>query len=130
MEIASCSILNNLQISCTKTSIFTQYLSERSSHDTGRRNFLPFSNFPGKSQILGKCLRLQRFSSICLSASREDVNPSEEFAVILEVDRVMIDTWSSNRQAFNVAFQKLGLDCANWPEPVYSDLLRYIYRSL
>ena len=87
MEIASCSILNNLQISCTKTSIFTQYLSERSSHDTGRRNFLPFSNFPGKSQILGKCLRLQRFSSICLSASREDVNPSEEFAVILEVDR-------------------------------------------
>ncbi|CAH2046364.1 unnamed protein product [Thlaspi arvense] len=23
-----------------------------------------------------------------------------------------------------MAFQKLGLDCANWPEPVYSDLLR------
>ncbi|CAH8278257.1 unnamed protein product [Arabidopsis lyrata] len=124
MEIASCSILDNLQLSCTKTSLFTQYLSEPSSHDTGRRNFLSFSNFPGKSQILGKCLRLQRFSSICLSASREDVNPSEELAVILEVDGVMIDTWSSNRQAFNVAFQKLGLDCANWPEPVYSDLLR------
>lgn len=29
-----------------------------------------------------------------------------------------------NRQAFNLAFQKLGLDCANWTEPVYSDLLR------
>lgn len=23
------------------------------------------------------------------------------------------------------AFQKLGLDCANWTEPVYADLLRY-----
>ncbi|KAJ0262708.1 Haloacid dehalogenase-like hydrolase [Hirschfeldia incana] len=42
----------------------------------------------------------------------------------LFVLRVMIDTWSSNRQAFNVAFKKLGLDCANWPEPVYADLLR------
>lgn len=24
------------------------------------------------------------------------------------------------------AFKKLGLDCANWPEPVYADLLRYV----
>lgn len=29
-----------------------------------------------------------------------------------------------NRQSFNVAFQKLGLDCANWTEPIYSDLVR------
>ncbi|KAF2302856.1 hypothetical protein GH714_009496 [Hevea brasiliensis] len=29
-----------------------------------------------------------------------------------------------NRQAFNVAFMKLGLDCANWTEPVYVDLKR------
>lgn len=29
-----------------------------------------------------------------------------------------------NRQAFNVAFQKLGLDCANWTAPIYTDLLR------
>lgn len=88
--------------------------------------------------------------------------------VLFVVLRVMIDTWSSNRQAFNVgassfthffffffviffskspgiqcsygvyflmvlllfvnltAFKKLGLDCANWPEPVYADLLRYV----
>uniref|UniRef100_A0A2N9EIB3 Haloacid dehalogenase-like hydrolase domain-containing protein n=1 Tax=Fagus sylvatica TaxID=28930 RepID=A0A2N9EIB3_FAGSY len=31
---------------------------------------------------------------------------------------------AGNRQAFNVAFQKLGLDCANWSEPVYLDLVR------
>lgn len=29
-----------------------------------------------------------------------------------------------NRQAFNLAFQKLGLDCANWTEPIYADLTR------
>lgn len=32
--------------------------------------------------------------------------------------------WMGNRNAFNTAFRKLGLDCANWPEPVYLDLLR------
>ncbi|KAI5083309.1 hypothetical protein GOP47_0003052 [Adiantum capillus-veneris] len=29
-----------------------------------------------------------------------------------------------HRHSFNVAFQRLGLDCANWSEPVYADLLR------
>ncbi|CAD6266726.1 unnamed protein product [Miscanthus lutarioriparius] len=29
-----------------------------------------------------------------------------------------------NRQAFNVAFRSLGLDCANWTEPIYADLVR------
>ncbi|KAF2530625.1 hypothetical protein F2Q70_00031348 [Brassica cretica] len=129
MEIAACSILNNLQLSsCTKSPPFTRYSSNLSSHDTGRRqrrSSLAFLDCPERSQILGKCLRLQRqrFSARCLSASQDDANPSEELAVILEVDGVMIDTWSSNRQAFNVAFKKLGLDCANWPEPVYADLL-------
>ena len=28
------------------------------------------------------------------------------------------------------AFKKLGLDCANWTEPVYLDLLRYEIRVL
>ncbi|KNA18002.1 hypothetical protein SOVF_074770, partial [Spinacia oleracea] len=38
---------------------------------------------------------------------------------------VLIDAYrSGNRHAFNVAFQKLGLDCANWTEPIYSDLSR------
>lgn len=29
-----------------------------------------------------------------------------------------------SREAFNAAFQKLGLDCANWTEPIYLDLVR------
>lgn len=31
---------------------------------------------------------------------------------------------AGNCQAFNIAFQKLGLDCANWTEPIYADLTR------
>ncbi|KAJ6676333.1 PROTEIN putative EXPRESSED-RELATED [Salix viminalis] len=39
--------------------------------------------------------------------------------------RVLIDAYRlGNRQAFNVAFQKLGLDCANWTQPIYQDLVR------
>ncbi|XP_042060021.1 CBBY-like protein isoform X2 [Salvia splendens] len=39
--------------------------------------------------------------------------------------RVLMDVYRlCNRQAFNAAFKKLGLDCANWSEPVYLDLLR------
>lgn len=26
----------------------------------------------------------------------------------------------------HAAFEKLGLDCASWPEPVYTDLLRSV----
>ncbi|KAL8107578.1 hypothetical protein AgCh_024116 [Apium graveolens] len=29
-----------------------------------------------------------------------------------------------NREAFNLAFRKLGLDCANWTKPIYNDLIR------
>ncbi|XP_057971636.1 uncharacterized protein LOC131160220 isoform X3 [Malania oleifera] len=38
---------------------------------------------------------------------------------------VLMDLYRlGNCQAFNVAFQKLGLDCANWTEPIYFDLVR------
>ncbi|XP_057830125.2 CBBY-like protein isoform X3 [Cryptomeria japonica] len=48
-----------------------------------------------------------------------------KIAILLEVEGVIADdTFSGNRHAFNVAFQKLGLDCANWTRPVYMDLLR------
>ncbi|XP_073129662.1 CBBY-like protein isoform X2 [Henckelia pumila] len=50
---------------------------------------------------------------------------SQKLAILLEVEGVLIDVnRSGNRQAFNAAFKKLGLDCANWTEPVYSDLAR------
>uniref|UniRef100_A0A0E0FEN0 Haloacid dehalogenase-like hydrolase domain-containing protein n=1 Tax=Oryza meridionalis TaxID=40149 RepID=A0A0E0FEN0_9ORYZ len=50
---------------------------------------------------------------------------SPDIAVLLEVEGVLADVYRfGNRQAFNVAFQKLGLDCANWTEPIYADLVR------
>uniref|UniRef100_A0A453JI27 Uncharacterized protein n=1 Tax=Aegilops tauschii subsp. strangulata TaxID=200361 RepID=A0A453JI27_AEGTS len=46
-------------------------------------------------------------------------------AVLLEVEGVLADVYRFGyRQAFNVAFQNLGLDCANWTEPIYADLVR------
>ncbi|KAH9288023.1 hypothetical protein KI387_032140, partial [Taxus chinensis] len=47
------------------------------------------------------------------------------FAILIEVEGVIADVSRSvNRHAFNAAFQKLGLDCANWTHPVYVDLIR------
>ncbi|KAI4297015.1 hypothetical protein L6164_036927 [Bauhinia variegata] len=77
------------------------------------------SNFPGKF------LRFTRFSAFSSPSSIHDQNPSPEFAVLLEVEGVLMDAYRvGNRQAFNSAFHKLGLDCANWSEPVYADLKR------
>ncbi|KAL2341508.1 hypothetical protein Fmac_009448 [Flemingia macrophylla] len=81
------------------------------------RNFT-FSppNFPAKSSP-----RLAVFSA----GSRHDHShhSSRDLAVLLEVEGVLVDSHRiGNRLAFNKAFEKLGLDCANWSEPVYSDL--------
>ncbi|PIA25113.1 hypothetical protein AQUCO_12500022v1 [Aquilegia coerulea] len=55
------------------------------------------------------------------SASSEQ----SDLAILLEVHGVLMDVYRwGNRQAFNLAFQKLGLDCANWTEPIYLDLVR------
>ncbi|XP_044495898.1 CBBY-like protein isoform X2 [Mangifera indica] len=65
------------------------------------------------------------FSAFCSTSSHHTRNPSQELALLLEVDGILVDAYRlGNRQAFNVAFKKLGLDCANWSVPVYSDLLR------
>lgn len=65
------------------------------------------------------------FTTFCLTPSSSKQNPSTEFAVLLEVDGVLIDAYRlGNRRSFNVAFQKLGLDCANWTQPIYQDLVR------
>ncbi|XP_020092491.1 haloacid dehalogenase-like hydrolase domain-containing protein At3g48420 [Ananas comosus] len=59
------------------------------------------------------------------SGSREEPVPSRDLALLFEVEGVLADVNRfGNRQAFNVAFQKLGLDCANWTEPIYADLVR------
>ncbi|KAM1107789.1 hypothetical protein EV1_004473 [Malus domestica] len=86
----------------------------------------PFSStFPRNSTFPGKCLHFDRFAAFSSLSGAQDQNPSQELAVLLEVDGVLMDAYRlGNRQAFNEAFKKLGLDCASWPEPVYLDLLR------
>ncbi|KAK9088619.1 hypothetical protein Scep_027701 [Stephania cephalantha] len=50
---------------------------------------------------------------------------SQDLAVLLEVEGVLMDVYRlGNHQAFNLAFQNLGLDCANWTRPIYLDLTR------
>ncbi|TVU48845.1 hypothetical protein EJB05_00124 [Eragrostis curvula] len=59
------------------------------------------------------------------SLAPSDGPSAPELAVLLEVEGVLADVYRfGNRQAFNVAFQSLGLDCANWTEPIYADLVR------
>nr|KYP41044.1 Protein cbbY, chromosomal [Cajanus cajan] len=60
---------------------------------------------------------------LAVFASSSDHYSSQNLAVLLEVDEVLMDSHRvGKRLAFNKAFEKLGLDCANWSEPVYSDL--------
>ncbi|XP_057433193.1 CBBY-like protein isoform X2 [Lotus japonicus] len=84
------------------------------THATVSHHFPP-SNFPGKSSRL-----LTAFSA---ADNRHTASP--DLAVLLEIDGVLVDAHRlGNCLAFNKAFEKLGLDCASWPEPVYTDLLR------
>ncbi|XP_051134831.1 CBBY-like protein [Andrographis paniculata] len=65
------------------------------------------------------------FISAASSRNDTETSPPQKFALLLEVEGVLIDVSRvGNRQAFNAAFRKLGLDCANWSQPVYSDLVR------
>ncbi|KAI3420485.1 uncharacterized protein J3R85_012793 [Psidium guajava] len=74
------------------------------------------------SNFFQKNSRACDFVALC-SLSGQD--PPQELALLLEVEGVLVDAYRmANRQAFNLAFRKLGLDCANWTEPVYQDLAR------
>ncbi|CAI8599160.1 unnamed protein product [Vicia faba] len=78
---------------------------------TVSHQFSPF-DFPGHTTAV-----------IAASSTDDSGIPSQDLAVLLEVDGVLVDAYRGNRIAFNKAFEKLGLDCASWSEPVYSDLL-------
>ncbi|XP_022146592.1 CBBY-like protein isoform X2 [Momordica charantia] len=125
MEITSCSTLYYRPLkrtpNCNCSDSYLILNQPRSRLHPSSPHLSVFSrscNFNGKSLRLG---RLPAFSS----PSRSDLDSSQELAVLLEVEGVLVDAYrSTNRQAFNEAFRKLGLDCANWTEPVYSDLVR------
>ncbi|KAH7837935.1 hypothetical protein Vadar_019744 [Vaccinium darrowii] len=116
METASCRILptlgiNNGRSKYCETPKTRLHIPPLFTY-TCRRNF----NHRGKS------LQLKRFTA---SSSSLQQNSTQELAVLLEVEGVLMDVYRlGNRQAFNVAFRKLGLDCANWTEPIYADLVR------
>ncbi|KAK5792397.1 CBBY-like protein isoform X1 [Gossypium arboreum] len=123
METASCSILHTLAFSNN-----TATATINNNHHL----FLPpktnpsfSSTFPRNFNFHGKPLQFNGFAAFSSPSSAQSQNPPQELAVLLEVDGVIMDAYRlGNRQAFNLAFQKLGLDCANWTEPVYSDLVR------
>ncbi|CAL1402356.1 unnamed protein product [Linum trigynum] len=85
--------------------------------------------FPRKCNSAVKYLkppsRFTAFSSSPFASTPPEQTPCPELAVLLEVDGVLMDAYRlGNRQAFNEAFRKLGLDCAKWTEPIYMDLFR------
>lgn len=67
----------------------------------------------------------RRFTPSSHTSPSINAEPSRQLGLLIEVDGVLADVSRlETRQAFNVAFQKLGLDCANWTEPIYTDLIR------
>ncbi|KAK8664520.1 hypothetical protein V6N13_084306 [Hibiscus sabdariffa] len=127
MEIASCSILYTLGFSnntvTPSPAINNNLCLPPKSNLCSLPSFSP--TFPRNLNSPGKNLQFNGFTAFSSSSSAQNQNPSQELAVLLEVDGVLMDAYRvGNRQAFNLAFQKLGLDCANWAEPVYSDLVR------
>ncbi|KAL0407570.1 UNVERIFIED_CONTAM: hypothetical protein Slati_4070900 [Sesamum latifolium] len=102
-------------------------------------------HFYSFTRKINKRLQSDRLIGNASLRDTSESNPSQKFALLLEVEgcfaifykekllveynsqneRVLMDVYRlGNRQAFNVAFRKLGLDCANWTEPVYMDLVR------
>ncbi|EEF46567.1 2-deoxyglucose-6-phosphate phosphatase, putative [Ricinus communis] len=125
MEISSCSILYSLRLSNNFINYNNKFCSQTLPRNCNSFCLGPsFSfSFPRNYKIPGKFLQPNGLASF--TSSSPDQNPSLELAVLLEVDGVLMDVYRlGNRQAFNIAFQKLGLDCANWTEPIYLDLVR------
>ncbi|KAK3041881.1 hypothetical protein RJ639_001249 [Escallonia herrerae] len=150
METASRPILQTLRFSTTTTT--TTNKSNFSCQVPAEHvRFLPpfVQALPNKCNSRSKSLLFNRFTAFTSPSSPYNKQyPSEDFAILLDVDgivvlvfgwngcvvdlrsemiakRVLMDVYRlGNREAFNVAFRKLGLDCANWTQPVYLDLVR------
>ncbi|KAL0292561.1 UNVERIFIED_CONTAM: hypothetical protein Scaly_2585000 [Sesamum calycinum] len=154
METATYPISYALRLcgGATTTANTTSTTAKLPNHVYGKRlcsNSLPASpticHFYSFTRKINKRLHSDRFIGSASLQDTSESNPSQKFALLLEVEgcfaifdqekllveynaqneRVLMDVYRlGNRQAFNVAFRKLGLDCANWTEPVYMDLVR------
>ncbi|KMS96631.1 hypothetical protein BVRB_8g201270 [Beta vulgaris subsp. vulgaris] len=113
-----------LRYSCFIQSPINGGFSQRNS--VTYQSCLSTSPLQLRSLIVRPKSRCSRWFVSCSSLPKSpDDASSDQIAVLLEVDGVLIDAYrSGSRQAFNIAFQKLGLDCAKWTEPIFSDLLR------
>ncbi|KAF7803958.1 CBBY-like protein isoform X1 [Senna tora] len=123
MDAASCPILYTLRL----PRILSKNIRCHLPTSTNNFSLLPqySSTFPLYSHSSPKPLRFTRLSTSCSPSSSHYQKSSQELAVLLELDGVLMDAYrAGNRQAFNKAFQNLGLDCANWTEPIYLDLVR------
>uniref|UniRef100_A0A3Q7F1W9 Uncharacterized protein n=1 Tax=Solanum lycopersicum TaxID=4081 RepID=A0A3Q7F1W9_SOLLC len=119
IERASCPVLNTLRF-CTKNSSKLYNFPRKHLQFP---SFFPrnFNSINGKLYTHGLFLN----SSSSFSNTTQET-PSQKLALLLEVEGVLMDVDRlGNRQAFNTAFRKLGLDCANWSQPVYQDLVKY-----
>ncbi|XP_042063999.1 CBBY-like protein [Salvia splendens] len=136
METASSPILYTLRFrggSATSTSAAHAANTARVHYHIRRKSPSDISLLasPGNCLCGSLCGRFQkklRFGQLICDASSQmlaERDQSQKFAVLIEVEGVLMDVYRlCNRQAFNAAFKQLGLDCANWSEPVYLDLLR------
>ncbi|KAK9696982.1 hypothetical protein RND81_08G007900 [Saponaria officinalis] len=103
-------------------------ISTHTTHFSSLSSNSPTNSF--KSLNFGH--KKSRFSNWVISCTSLPILPKDDddtssnpLAVLLEIDGVLIDAYrTGNRHAFNGAFRKLGLDCANWTQPIYLDLLR------
>ncbi|PIN24810.1 hypothetical protein CDL12_02464 [Handroanthus impetiginosus] len=134
MEAASCPILHTPRFcgGSTTTNTHAANTAKLYYHIYSKRlcsnSLLAFprnSHSYGFGRKLKNRLLSNRFIVNASTGNTTEASPSQKFAALLEVEGVLMDVYRlGNRQAFNVAFRKLGLDCANWTEPVYIDLVR------
>ncbi|KAL7102551.1 hypothetical protein ACP275_08G126900 [Erythranthe tilingii] len=125
METASCPILYTIRFRGGGTTARAASSAKLYSDIHGKllrgNSIIP----PPSYKFGDNRLQFGRFICNASTANTTQSDPSQKIALLLEVDGVLMDVYRlCNRQAFNVAFRKLGLDCANWTEPVYLDLVR------
>ncbi|CAN4081901.1 unnamed protein product [Withania somnifera] len=122
MESTSYPILNTLRF-CNNNSSKLYNFPMKHLQFPSIAPLLPSRNFHysiGKSYSDGLLV-----NSATSFSNTTQQTPYQQLALLLEVEGVLMDVYRlGNRQAFNVAFRKLGLDCANWSQPVYQDLVK------
>ncbi|CAH9111880.1 unnamed protein product [Cuscuta europaea] len=120
METASSAILNTPHTATITAKLYSIQRKKISS-----LSYPPLTT-PRASGLRSRGVRFNGSISCSSSLSSKTPKiPSRQLALLFETEGVLMDIYRfGNRQAFNAAFQKLGLDCASWTQPVYLDLVK------